>query len=391
MTATISEHDVLRRIRDVLPAGEQKAALHEPRFVGNEKRYLDDCIDTGWVSYAGAYVDQFEHALAEICRVRHAIAVTSGTVALEVALRATRLVPGDEVIVPALTFVATANAIVHAGGIPHFVDCDESSLGISADALARHLHMIGERRDGRLHNRLTGRPIAALMPVHIFGHPADMDALNAIADEYGLAVVEDATEALGSRYKDRPCGALAALATLSFNGNKIVTTGGGGAILTDDDRTAEAIRHRTTTAKLKHRWAFNHDEIGWNFRLPNINAALGLAQLERLPEMLNAKERLYRRYVESFADCLGLHIFADAPFAHSNHWLVSLILDPGQEAALEPILTATNDAGVATRPIWTTLHQLPMYRDTPRSALPVTESLAQRIVSLPSSPFLAAP
>lgn len=389
MTATTSEADIVRRVRDVLPAGETTAALHEPRFLGNEKRYLDDCIDTGWVSYAGAYVDRFERALAEICGTRHAVAVTSGTVALEVALRAAGLHAGDEVLVPALTFVATANAVVHAGGEPHFVDADETSLGIDPAALDAHLDAVGEQRGSRLYNRHTGKQITALLPVHIFGHPADMDALNAIARRRGLAVVEDATEALGSRYKGRPCGSLAPLAALSFNGNKIVTTGGGGAVLTDDDALAAKIRHLTTTAKVKHRWAFVHDEIGWNFRLPNINAALGLAQLERLPDMLAAKARLHHRYVECFAGSNGIRIFEDAAFAESNHWLVSALLDRDQEDRLEPILTATNDAGLATRPLWTPMHELSMYRDYPRAPLTVTESLARRVISLPSSPFLA--
>jgi len=381
--------DVVRRIRAVLPTAEDHVALHEPRFTGNEKRYLDDCIDTNWVSYGGGYVGRFERALAENCGASHAVAVTSGTVALQVALKVAGVESGDEVLVPALTFVASANAIVHAGGIPHFVDAEEKTLGMSPRALDAYLATIGEIKDGRLHNRTTGRRIAALLPVHIFGHPVDMDTLTEIARRYCLLIVEDATEALGSRYKTRRCGSLASLSCLSFNGNKLVTTGGGGAILTDDAALAEHLRRITTTAKRPHPWAFVHDEVAWNFRMPNINAALGLAQLEGLPEVLAAKRRLWARYTAAFADLPGVRIFADAEFATSNHWLITLVLAHGHEHLLEPILAATNEAGLMTRPVWTPMHMLPMYVDHPRGPLEVTEDLARRIINLPSSPFLA--
>lgn len=385
----LDPNEVVRRIRAALPPGETKAALHEPRFGGNEKAYLADCIDTNWVSYAGGYVKKFEQALAEACGVAHAISVTSGTVALQLAMHMAGVRAGDEVLVPSLTFVASANAIVHAGGVPHFVDADTATLGIDPVALARYLDVTVERRNGESWNKATGRRIAALLPVHIFGHPADMDALNAIAAQHGLAVIEDATESLGSRYKDRPCGSLAPLAVLSFNGNKIVTTGGGGAILTDDAQLADRLRHLTTTAKLPHRWAFIHDEVGWNFRLPNINAALGLAQMERLDVMVAAKRRLWDAYNAAFADFAHGRLFAEAPATKSNHWLVTLILAPGSEDRLDAVLAATNDAGLMTRPIWTPMHQLPMYAENPRAALPVTEDLARRVINLPSSPFLA--
>ena len=381
--------EIVRRIRAVLPPAETHAALHEPRFSGNERKYVDDCIDTNWVSYAGSYVGRFEQALAQTCGVAHAIAVSSGTVALQVALHVGGVEPGAEVIVPALTFVASANAIVHAGAVPHFVDVDETTLGISPPRLAEHLAQVGEMRGGKLYNKQTGRRIAAILPVHVFGHPVDMDALTAVAEKNQLLAIEDATEALGSFYKGRPCGSLAPLSTLSFNGNKVVTTGGGGAVLTNDAALAQRIRHLTTTAKLPHRWAFLHDEVGWNFRMPNLNAALGLAQLEQLAQMVQAKRRLQRRYAEQFADFERLHVFADASFARSNYWLVTLILDEDNESLLNAILAATNEAGLMTRPIWTPMHRLPMYADHPRAPLPVTESLAARIINVPSSPFLA--
>jgi perosamine synthetase len=386
---TVDPQEVVDRVRSLLPASESRVALHEPRFLGNERTYVDDCIDSGWVSYAGAYVGRFEQALARACGVEHAIAVTSGTVGLQVALLMSGVLPGDEVLVPALTFVACANSVVHVGGVPHFVDVDETSLGICPDALAAHLDVVAERRDGGLCNRNTGRRISALMPVHVFGHPADMDRLSALANDRGLAIVEDATEALGSLYKERPCGSLASMSVLSFNGNKLVTTGGGGAILTSDATLADRVRHLTTTAKLPHRWAFLHDEVGWNFRLPNINAALGLAQIERLAAVVEAKRRLQNRYENAFSDLNGARIFTEAPFAESNYWLVALLLDRNNVDRLEPILRATNDAGLMTRPAWTPMHLLPMYGSNPRAALPVAEDLSRRIINLPSSPFLA--
>jgi perosamine synthetase len=380
---------VVARVRAVLPPGTARAALHEPSFTGSEREYLADCIETGWVSYGGAYVGKFEAALAQACGVDQAIALTSGTVALQVALTVGGVNADEEVLMPSLTFVASANAVSHAGAVPHFVDVDEATLGIDPAALRIHLQGAAERRNDGLYNTNTGRKISALMPVHIFGHPADMDGLSAIAREYDLLLFEDATEALGSRYKGKPCGSLARVAALSFNGNKVVTTGGGGAVLTNDAALGQRVRHLTTTAKKPHRWAFDHDEIAWNFRLPNVNAALGLAQMERLGAALSAKRQLWQRYAEVFADMEGARIFSDAGFAESNHWLVALLLDRGNEAMLEPILTATNDAGLMTRPAWIPMHRLRMYSGSPRAALPTTESLAQRIINLPSSPFLA--
>lgn len=385
----IQPNDIEHCLRAALPASETRVALHEPRFLGNEKRYVTECIETGWVSYAGAFVTKFEAALAEACGAPHAVCVSSGTVALQIALQAAGVTAGDEVLVPSLTFVATPNAVSHIGAIAHFVDSDEETLGVSPVALAEHLERIGEARDNGLYNRQTGRRIAALLPVHVFGHPADMDALNALMARHRIAVVEDATESLGSFYKDKPCGSLAPLATLSFNGNKIVTTGGGGAIVTQDPEIARWIRHMTTTAKQPHPWKFEHDAIAWNFRLPNLNAALGLAQLERLPDMLSAKRRLHQRYGEVFANLDGAQLFSDASFARSNYWLCALLLDKGQEAALEPILEATNAAGLSTRPAWTPMHRLPIYADHPRADVRIAESLSQRILNLPSSPFLA--
>jgi perosamine synthetase len=381
--------EILARVRECLPSACKNVALHEPRFTGREQKYVDDCIDSTWVSYSGAYVGRFESELAKRTGVHAAIAVCSGTVALQLCLQLAGLERGDEVLVPALTFVASANAVVHAGGIPHFVDIEEATLGIDPKKLRAYLAGISYRRGADCINRSTGRRIAAVLPVHVFGHPVDMDELTLVAGEFGLQVIEDAAEALGSLYKDRPCGSLAPLAALSFNGNKVVTTGGGGAILTSDPLIAERAKKLTTTAKRPHRWAFIHDEVAYNFRMPNINAALGLAQLEGLGTVLSAKKRLWSRYRAAFDGIAGLTVFRDAPFAESNHWLVALLLDESDSALLEKIFESLNDAGIGARPAWTPMHQLPMFKTNPRMALPVTEDLAGRIINLPSSAFLA--
>jgi perosamine synthetase len=380
---------LIERIRACLPVTEGKLALHEPRFAEPERRYVMDCLDTGWVSYAGSYVGRFEAELARRCGAPHAVAVSSGTVALQLAVMLAGIAPGDEVLVPAFTFVATANAIVHAGAVPHFVEVEERSLGIDATRLRQHLAASARSEAGRLVNRTTGRRIAAVMPVHIFGHPVDMDPLLLLAAEHGLAVIEDAAEAIGSAYKGRACGSLAPLAALSFNGNKVVTTGGGGAVLVRDDETAHRLRHLSTTAKLPHAWRFVHDEVGYNFRMPNINAALGLGQMEALDEALAAKRRLWQRYRAAFEGCNGARVFAEADYARSNHWLIALLLETEGDAALDAVLGEVNAAGIGARPAWTPMHRLAMYGANPRMELTVTEHLASRVVNVPSSPFLA--
>ena len=260
-----------------------RVALHEPSFRGREWEYVKECLDSGWVSTAGPHVNAFERSLEELTGVRHAIAVVNGTAALHLCLLAAGVARDDEVIVPALTFIATANAVAYCGAFPHFADSDEGTLGLSPEALRRHLRAACETASGVTRNRATGRRIRAIVPMHTFGHPVDMDTLVDVAGEFGLAIIEDAAEALGSRYKGRHVGGDGLLSSLSFNGNKIVTTGGGGAVLCNDEPLADRVRHLSTTARLARGWSFVHDEVGYNYRMPNLNAALGRAQLESLP------------------------------------------------------------------------------------------------------------
>jgi perosamine synthetase len=376
-------------LRSVLPTGCERAPLHQPLFAGREWDYVKECLDSTVVSSIGGFVTRFEQQMAEIAGTRHAVAVINGTAALHVALLLAGVRSGDEVLAPALTFVATANAITYCGAVPHFVDSSPVTLGIDPEPLRDHLRDVAERRGGRVINRRTGRAIGAVVPMHTFGHPVDMEPLLALAAEWGLCVIEDATESLGSRYKGRPTGGWSRLAAFSFNGNKIVTTGGGGAITTDDPALAQAAKHLTTTAKLPHPWAFVHDAVGFNYRMPNLNAALGCAQLEQLHEFLAMKRKLAERYRRALAGLPGVSVVAEPPFARSNYWLNALLLDERHAGERERLLERTNAAGLCCRPAWTLMHHLPVYRDCPRMELPVAESIERRLVNLPSGAGLA--
>ncbi len=374
------------RVRQVV--GTEKVALHEPSFKGNEWAYVKECIDTGWVSSVGSYVDRFEHDLAEVTGAKHAVVVSNGTSGLQVALQLAGVGRDDEVIIPALSFVATANAVKHCGAQPHFADTDAATLGLSVPALADYFAAVIERRGGVSHNKHTGQRIAAIVPMHTFGHPVDMPALMELAGRHGIAVVEDAAESLGSLIEGRHTGTFGLCAMLSFNGNKIVTTGGGGAIITDDPQLAKRAKHLTTTAKQPHKWAFFHDEVAYNFRMPNLNAALGCAQLEQLDGFLKAKRELALRYAKAFSDVTHASLFMERPGTHANYWLQTLILDASVADQRDAVLTRTNAAGLMTRPVWELLTHLPMYRDCPSMEVPVAQDLARRIVNLPSSPQL---
>lgn len=383
--------EILKRLQNVLPAGRDFIALHEPTFQGEEWTYVKKCLDTGWVSYAGEFVQEFDKRLAEYCGVKHAVCVSSGTAALHMALKVADVQDGDEVLIPALTFVATANAVKYLNATPHFVDSDETSLGIDPAKLDAHLSAIAESNDkGECINRKTGQRIAAIIPVHVFGHPCAMDEIIKIAGQYNITVITDAVESLGSLYKGKPAASHGQLSTLSFNGNKIITTGGGGAVLTDDDELAARLRHITTTAKAPHKYRFIHDEVGYNYRMPNINAALGCAGLEQIESFLASKRTLAQKYEIAFKDLNSLSVFKEPDFATSNYWLNTLILDESAAGQLEDILEITNDNGIMTRPAWDLMSTLKMYRTSPAADLETAENLAQRIINIPSSPTLVS-
>jgi perosamine synthetase len=377
---------VMARLQGLLPS-TRPIPLHEPALRPNAWERVKDCLDSGWVSSVGAYVDQFEQGLAECSGIGHAVATVNGTAALHTCLLLAGVQPGDEVLLPALTFVGTANPVAAMGAVPHFVDSAADTLGVDPGALDAHLDRIAERRGGCCVNRLTGRPIRALVVVHGLGHVADMPALREIADRHCLRLIEDAAEALGSLRDDRHAGHWGDLAALSFNGNKIITTGGGGAVLTADAELARHARHLTTTAKLPHPWAFEHDEVAFNYRLPNLNAALGVAQLEQLPGLLAAKRRLAAAYQQAFYGLPGAQVFVEPPDCRSNQWLNLLLLP--DRSHRDALLNAAHADGMSLRPFWTPLHRLPMYAQMPRADLSLAEDLFERGVCLPSSARLA--
>jgi len=389
MTGSTLAGNIVAAVTDVLGHAPTMIALHEPEFAGREWEYVKDCIDTGWVSSVGAYVDRFERDLAAFTGCARAVATSNGTAALHMCLLAAGVQAGDEVLVPALTFVATANAASYVGAVPHFVDSETRSLGVDAPGLDSYLSDIAEVVGDDCVNRRTGAVIRCLVVMHVFGHPADLDALDALAQRWKLTLIEDAAESLGSYYHGRHTGNVGRLAALSFNGNKVVTTGGGGAVLTNDPELSRRVKHLTTTARTSHRWNFLHDEVGYNFRLPNINAALGCAQLERLPSMVERKRVLANRYRERIAPLAGVRFLHEPHGTRSNFWLNTLILDTPAEAERDTVLAALNDAGYMSRPVWTLMHKLPMYTNCPRMPLPVAERLEASVINVPSSAKLS--
>lgn len=374
---------VVNALRMVL--GQKSAALHEPRFAGNEWVYLKECLDSTFVSSVGTFVDRFEADLAAYTGAQHAVAVVNGTAALHIALKLAGVKEGDEVLIPALTFVATTNAVAYCNATPHFVDSEARTLGMDAAKLRDYLSSHTEQRAGQCINNDTGRVIRALVPMHTFGHPVDVDGLLAVAHDFNITLVEDAAESLGSTYHGQHTGTFGLLGTLSFNGNKTITTGGGGAILTNDLGIARHAKHLTTTAKLPHAWEFRHDEIGYNYRLPNLNAALGCAQMEQLPSMLAAKRQLFRRYQVAFAQVTGVELMVEPAECQSNYWLQTLLLSGDHEGYRDDVLRATNDAGFMTRPAWILMHELTSFKDCPRMDLTTAQALSQRLINIPSS------
>lgn len=375
--------DILDAIRSVVGRGD--IALHEPSLTGIEKQFVIDCIESTFVSSVGEYVGKFERLLEEFTGIRHAIAVVNGTAALHAALRIAGVERDDEVFIPALSFVATANAVRYLGAVPHFLDSNEKTLGLDPEALKDRLCSIAEKTSYGYRNRTTGRRLRALVPMHTYGHPCELDELLSITREYKLKMVEDAAESLGSFYKGKHTGGFGEMGILSFNGNKIVTTGGGGAILTNDAEMASVARHLTTTAKIAHSWSFEHDKVGYNYRMPNLNAALGCGQMQRLPSFLSMKKDLKRKYAEAFEAIDGVRLVEQPADCSSNYWLQTLILSAPLSHQLERVLKMCCDAGLRVRPSWTLLSELKPYAGCPAAPLPVAQSLAQRIINIPSS------
>jgi len=370
-------------------SGIGPVALHEPEFDGNEWEYVKECIDSNFVSSVGKYVDKFERSLEEYTGSKHAIAVSNGTSALHISLLLAGVEQGDEVLVPALTFVATANAIIYCGAEPHFVDSEVDSLGIDPEKLRAYLQSSTSLIDGHCRNRISGKVIRAMVPMHTFGHPSRIRELLEVCKEFKITMVEDAAESLGSYYSNQHTGTFGLLGTLSFNGNKTITTGGGGAILTNNSDLAKQAKHLTTTAKVPHKWRYVHDEIGYNYRLPNLNAALGCAQLENIEFKVIRKRRLFELYQEAFESIRGISILREPTGSRSNYWLQSIILDPQMASTRNQILDRSNGMGLSTRPVWDLLSTLKPYKDFPSMDLTQADDLVNRVINIPSSPQLA--
>ena len=356
--------------------------LHAPSFGGNEKKYLIETIDSTFVSSVGAYVDQFEAMMTAITKTKKSVAVVNGTAGIQVALRLVGVSAGDEVITQALTFVATANAIAYNGASPIFLDVDLDTMGLSPDAVSRFLEEFGELREEGCFNKKTGNKISACLPMHTFGFPVHLDELKAVCDTWNIPIVEDAAESLGSEYINQPTGSIGEMGVFSFNGNKIVTCGGGGAIVTNNEQLGMKGKYLTTTAKVPHSYEFFHDELGFNFRMPNLNAALACAQLEQLNRFLKNKRSLATDYI-NFFDNSGIQFRTETPNTKANYWLMCVELE--NQKARDLFLAETNAAKVMTRPIWQLMCRLPMYQHCQRDEQLNAKFLQERIVNIPSS------
>ncbi|MEY4989591.1 MAG: hypothetical protein RI933_1224 [Actinomycetota bacterium] len=394
--------DFVDRIRSVIgsPIPGGSIGLHEPEIDDLEQRYLAECLDSTFVSSVGAFIPQLEQRMAQITGAKHAIAVSNGTVGLQVALFLAGVQPGDEVIVPTLSFVATANAVSHTGAHPFFIDSEFGTLGMSPEALRETLSSMTVETDSslptgkRVTNPATGRRIAAISPMHTLGHPVRIEKIAEIAEEFGVPLVEDAAESFGSFVTTRSgeqkhTGTFGVTGMISFNGNKIVTTGGGGVILTNDDELGRRAKHLTTTAKLPHKWEFEHDEVAWNYRMPNLNAALGMAQLDKFDRFIEQKRSLALAYGEAFADAQGMRFVFEPEGTTSNYWLCAVQLDEPSLAVRDELMQAAHDAGYLVRPMWNLLHKQRMYTGAQTASVKTAEALHASLICIPSTPRLA--
>lgn len=366
-----------------LYGNQEFTPLSVPKFIGNEKKYLNECIDTTFVSSVGKFVDRFENDMAAYTGAKKAVVCVSGTNALHMAMMLVGVERGDEVLTQALTFIATCNAISYIGAHPVFIDVDKSTMGLSPDALKAWLENNAEIRNGQCYNKHTGHRVKACVPMHTFGHPVRIDEIANICAENHIELVEDAAESIGSKYKGIHTGLFGKIGALSFNGNKTITTGGGGMLLFMDEALGKFAKHLTTQAKVPHRWEFRHDHIGYNYRMPNINAALGCAQLEHLDEFIVDKRTTAAAYAEYFKNVDDIDFFVEPENSYSNYWLNVVILK--DRDAQQAFLQETNDNGVMTRPIWELMNRLPMFENCEHDCLENTEWFADRVVNIPSS------
>ena len=387
---------IVDQLSKILPTATPQSpiGLHEPDFSESKAwDYVKDCLDSGWVSSAGEWVSRFEEQICQVTNAKYAIAVTNGTVALRLALHLVGVRAGEEVIMPPISFIATANSAAHIGALPHFVDIEENTLGLSANSLSERLEKVAEKTSKGVFNINTKRRIAAIVPVHVFGMPANISDILKVSKKWGIPVVEDAAEALGSSQNQIHCGLHGDCGIISFNGNKLITTGGGGALITNNQHLANRARHLSTTAKIPHQWDFDHDDVGWNDRMPNLNAALGVAGLEQLSKKIKYKKILLNKYIDQFMNVDNCEIMTSPKHSASNNWLITLRLlnidiKKSSQIRLE-ILKAAHSKGFLLRPVWKPLNTMRMYQNCEKGDLCNAENQSNRLISLPSSPKLA--
>jgi perosamine synthetase len=377
------EHSALCDFIRSLYPGQAVIPLHEPRFRGREREYVLEAIDSGYVSSVGSFVNRLEQMVCTYTGAAYAVATVNGTAALHLALQVVGVQPGNLVITQPLTFVATCHAISYLQAEPLFLDIDRHTLGLSAEALVHFLQTECEQKEGGCYHRNTGKRIGACVPVHTFGHPAQLDALSLLCDQYAIPMVEDAAESLGSTFKGRHTGTWGEVGVYSFNGNKTITTGGGGMLVTHNKALAERAKHVSTQAKVGHPWASVHNELGYNYRMPNLNAALGCAQLEQLESIVGEQRNIAAAYKNFIASCPGLEWLEEPRQARSNYWLPAVLCE--NKAQRDLILAECHSQGIQARPAWELMHRLPVYQHCIRTALPVSEDIADRIINLPGS------
>ena len=381
-------NDIADRVIATIGSHNVPASLHEPRFTAEDVESLVDCVESSFVSSVGPAISEVERKLGGIVGADYAVAVSSGTAALQLALKVVGVQPGDEVLMPSLSFIATANAATYLNAIPHFLDISDKTLGISPEKMREYLSSAVIKKNTGVFSKASGRRIGAIVPVHIFGFPAEVGPICDIAAEFDIPVVEDAAEALGSSICGRMCGSFGVTSAVSFNGNKLVTSGGGGAVLTNDPKLEQQIRYLATTARSSHKWEFVHDEIGYNFRMPALNASLLSPQLDRLNLTMEKKRSLAEAYQANFADFEGGYILKKSERAEPNYWLNCLVLNDEALRYKNHILEQLHEAGILARPVWLPLHRQSPYRKAPKSNLDVTTKIFPRLITLPSSPFL---
>jgi len=373
--------DTINLIKNIYNS-EEHIPLHEPRFIGNEKKYLIDCVNSTFVSSTGSFIDEFEDKIAKYTGAKYSVATSSGTSALHIALLLADVNKNDEVITQPLSFVATCNAISYCGAVPIFIDVDKETMGLSPFVLEKFLKENTTAGDKYCLNNKTGKIIKACVPMHSFGHPCRIDDIKEICDRYKILLIEDAAESLGSFYKGKHTGTFGQMGVISFNGNKIITAGGGGCIVTNDEILAKRAKHISTTAKVPHQWEYNHDMIGYNYRMPNLNASLLLAQLENLESFIENKRELATVYNSFFSD-KDVHFFKEPIHSKSNYWLNVIILKNKHQRDL--FLNEAKSRGVMSRPIWTLMNNLTMFKNSQCSDLTNAKWLEERVVNIPSS------